>query len=97
MIFYRRGQVGKRNKWLNFGSYLHYDPALAEVCALEVLGIWCLSVMGKERYRMAIGMNTKASLFSIKFTAWENKILHRVGDAMAMVRFALSSVFLVIF
>ena len=34
----------KRNKWLDVGSELDYDPTMAEVCTLRVLGIWWLSV-----------------------------------------------------
>ena len=31
-------KVVKESKGLNFGSNLDHDPALADVCALEVLG-----------------------------------------------------------
>ena len=37
-------QGDKRNTWLDFGSNLDHDVALAEVCTLWVLGIWWLSV-----------------------------------------------------
>ena len=35
---------GKRNKWLHFGSNPDHNPALVEVCALWVLGIWWLPI-----------------------------------------------------
>ena len=45
MKFYGGGGWGcKRNKWLDFGSDLDHGPALVEVCALWVLGLWWLSM-----------------------------------------------------
>ena len=37
MKFYRKIRGGKNNKWLDSGSDLYHNPALAEVCALGVL------------------------------------------------------------
>ena len=61
MKFYGGVWGGKRNKQLNVGGDLDHNPALVDVCDLQVLGMTvCGYLVGKEHHQMTDSPNCES-------------------------------------